>query len=236
MFNGGATMIRMNRLLISAAVASACSPAMADNPQREGYVVDSRNVAVTSGAGQCWKTSQWTPALAVEPCDPVPRKVVVAPEPKPAPPPPQVEPSPPPPPPKVVIQSVELAADALFPFDEAELQPDGKSALNDFARQLSDVRVDAVLVAGHADRIGQPDYNQKLSERRANAVKEYLASAVNIPADRINVEPKGATEPVTRREDCRGLGGEEAIACLAPDRRVTVEVTGTKELKENAPK
>jgi OOP family OmpA-OmpF porin len=225
-----------HRLVVSIAVAAACSPTMADNPQREGYVVDSRNNFVTSSAGYCWKTSQWTPALAVEPCDPVPRKVVVAPEPKPAPPPPQVEPAPPPPPPKIVIQSVDLSTDALFAFDQAALRPEGRARLDDLARQLGDVRVDSVIVVGHADRIGSPEYNQKLSERRANSVKEYLASAVSIPADRINVEPKGATEPVTRREDCRGKAGDEAIACLAPDRRVTVEVAGTKEVKENAPR
>jgi OmpA-OmpF porin, OOP family len=230
-------MAHINRMVVSVAVAAAFSPALAaEKPWggRPGYVVDTQNAPVTSGAGHCWKTTDWTPALAVEPCDPVPRKVVVAPEPKPAPPPPQVQAAPPPPPPpKIVTQSVELAADTLFPFDGASLQPEGESALNNFARQLSDVRVNSVVVVGHADRIGPPEYNQKLSERRAVAVKEYLASAVNIPPDRINVEPKGATEPVTRREDCRGLGGEEAIACLAPDRRVTVEVTGTKEVKES---
>jgi OmpA-OmpF porin, OOP family len=232
-------MTYMNRILVSAAVAAAFSPALAaEKPWggRPGYVVDTQNAPVTSGAGHCWKTTDWTPALAVEPCDPVPRKVVVAPEPRPAPPPPQAAPPPPPPPPKIVMQRVELAADALFPFDEASLRPEGESALNNFSRQLSDVRVDSVVVVGHADRIGTPEYNQKLSERRAIAVKEYLASAVNIPPDRINVEPKGATEPVTRREDCRGKGGDDAIACLAPDRRVTVEVTGTKEVRESAPR
>jgi OmpA-OmpF porin, OOP family len=233
--------MNMNRILISVAVAAALSPAMAaERPfsGRAGYVVDSQNNPVTTGGGQCLKTGGWTPALAAEPCDPVPRKVVVAPEPKPAPPPPQVEPAPPPPPPppKIVIQTVDLSADALFAFDQAALEPEGKSMLDDLARQLGDVRVDTVIVVGHADRIGPPEYNQKLSERRASSVKEYLASAANIPADRINVEPKGAAEPVTRREDCRGLAGEDAITCLAPDRRVTVGVTGTKEVKEGAQK
>jgi OmpA-OmpF porin, OOP family len=230
--------MKAHRVLVAAAVAAVFTPAMAQQkPGNEGYLVDTRNLIVTSGAGQCWHTQQWRPALAVEPCDPVPRKVVVAPEPRPAPPPPQVQaaPPPPPPPPKIVVQSVELAADTLFPFDEASLQPEGESALNNFARQLSDVRVNSVVVVGHADRIGPPEYNQKLSERRAIAVKEYLASAVNIPANRINVEPKGATEPVTRREDCP-VRGDEAIACLAPDRRVHVEVTGTKEVKQSPQK
>lgn len=224
-----------HRLVVSIAVAAACSPAIADNPQRLGYVVDSRNNFVTSGSGQCVKTGQWTPELAVEPCDAVPRKAValeVAPKPEPAP---EAKPAPPPPP-KIVVQSVDLSADTLFAFDRAALEPEGRSVLNNLAHELGTVRYDAVFVVGHADRIGSSDYNHKLSERRANAVKEYLANEANIPGDRISVDARGSNEPVTRREDCRGKAGNDAIACLAPDRRVTVEVTGTKEVTENAPK
>src|SRR6185503_16503325 len=232
-----AIVTHMNRVLVSVAAAAAISPAMADNPQLAGYVIDTQKAPVTSGAGQCWKTNEWTPALAVEPCDPVPRRVVAAPEPMRAPPPPpQVEPAPPPPPPKIVIQNVDLSADTLFAFDEAALQPEGKSMLDGLAREIRTVRYDNVVIVGHADRIGPPQYNQQLSERRANAVKEYLTTEANVPAERISVDSKGSTEPVTRREDCKGLAGEDAIACLAPDRRVTVEVTGTKEVKESAQK
>jgi OmpA-OmpF porin, OOP family len=226
-------MMNMNRILISVAVAAAFSPAMAAEKPfvgRAGYIVDSQNVPVTSG-GQCMKTNDWTPALAVEPCDPVPRKVVLAPEPKPAPPP-QAAP-PPPPAPKVVIQNIDLSTDTLFAFDQAALAPEGKSVLDNLARELNAVRYDTITLVGHADRIGTPDYNMKLSERRANAVKEYLATEARVPPERISVEPKGATEPGTRREECRGLPAEEAKACLAPDRRVKVEVTGTKEVRVN---
>jgi len=227
-------MMNMNRILVSVAVAAAFSPAMAaERPfsGRAGYIVDSQNVPVTSGGGQCWKTTDWTPAFAVEPCDPVPRKVVLAPEPKPAPPP-QAAP-PPPPAPKIVIQTIDLSTDTLFAFDQAALQPEGKSVLDSLARDLSAVQYNNITLVGHADRIGTPEYNMKLSERRANAVKEYLATEARIPPERISVEPKGATEPLTRREDCRGLPAEEVKACLAPDRRVKVEVTGTKEVKVN---
>lgn len=240
--------MKAHRVIISVAVAAIFSPAMAAAPSsgmpaapsgNAGYVVDTRNTVVTSGAGQCWHTREWRPDLAVEPCDPVARKVVVAPvaaQPKPeqAPPPKQQAapaPAPVPPPPKVVQQSVDLSTDALFAFDEAALQPEGRSTLDDLARQLSAVKVGSISVVGHADRIGDQEYNQKLSERRANSVKEYLASAASVPGDRIRVDAKGSTEPVTRPEDCR-VRGEEAIACLAPDRRVNVEVTGTREVKE----
>lgn len=234
--------MKAHRVLVSAAATAMLSPALADNPRHEGYLVDSRNVIATSSTGQCWHTSDWTPALAVEPCDPVPRvaRVAVAPAPQPeqAPPPKQqAAPAPvpvAPPPPKVVQQKVDLSADTLFEFDQAALQPEGRSRLDGLAQQLAGVQAGSVTVVGHADRIGPPDYNQKLSERRANTVKDYLASAANIPSNRINTEAKGSAEPVTRVEDCKGKAGEEAIDCLAPDRRVHVEVTGTKEVTQGA--
>lgn len=222
--------MKAHRILISAAVAAVVSPAGADNLQHEGYVIDSRNVIVISGAGHCWHTSQWSPALAVEPCDSVPRAAAApqpAPEPKQAVSTQQAAPAPVP----GVRRNVDLSADALFAFDEAALQPEGKSILDDFAHQLSAVDYDSIFVVGHADRIGSDEYNQKLSERRANAVKEYLASAANIPANRISVDAKGESEPVTRAEDCKGNG---VVACLAPDRRVHLEVTGTKEVTASA--
>jgi OmpA-OmpF porin, OOP family len=224
-------MVYLNRILVSTAVAAAFSPALAaDKPWggRPGYVVDTQNVPVTSASGQCWKTTDWTPVLAVEPCDPAPLRLVTAPKPKPvvqaAPPPP-----PPPPAPKIVVRSIDLSADTLFGFDEASLQPEGKSMLNDLARELRAVRYDTVVVVGHADRIGPPQYNQKLSERRAQAVKEFLATEAQVPPERISVDSKGSAEPVTRPEDCKGQRGDAAIECLAPDRRVQVQVNGTKE-------
>ena len=221
--------MKAHRILISAAVAAVFSPAMADNPRHEGYLVDDRNIIVTSGAGHCWHTSQWGPALAVEPCDPVPR-VAAAPRPAPEPEPAVAQQAAPAPAP-IVQQSVDLSADALFAFDEAALQPEGKSILDDFARQLGAVDYDSIFVVGHADRIGNDEYNRKLSERRANSAKEYLASAANIPANRISVDARGESQPVTRAEDCKD---NDMVACLAPDRRVHLEVTGIKEVTASA--
>ena len=93
-------------------------------------------------------------------------------------------------------------------------------------RQLSGAQYHAIFVTGHTDRLGSNEYNQKLSERRANAVKDYLVSN-NVPADRINANGKGETQPVTRLDDCKGGPSIKVIACLQPDRRVHVEVTGT---------
>ncbi len=63
--------------------------------------------------------------------------------------------------------------------------------------------------------------------RRANAVKDYLTSKA-IPANKISVDGKGKTQPVTRAGDCLGAKSAKVIACLQPDRRVDVEVTGSK--------
>ncbi|HWI15244.1 MAG TPA: OmpA family protein, partial [Burkholderiales bacterium] len=80
---------------------------------------------------------------------------------------------------------------------------------------------------GHTDRLGSSTYNQKLSERRAHTVKDYLVSK-DVPADRIATDGKGETQPVTQAEDCRGAKSARIVACLQPDRRVHAVVTGTR--------
>ena len=79
------------------------------------------------------------------------------------------------------------------------------------------------------DRFGSNEYNQKLSERRANTVKDYLVSK-NVQASRIDAEGRGETQPVTKADDCRGAKSAKVIACLQPDRRVDVELTGAKTI------
>ena len=99
--------------------------------------------------------------------------------------------------------------------------------LDDFVRQLSGATYDTILATGHADRFGSDQYNQQLSMRRANTVKDYLMSK-DILASRIDAEGKGKTQPVTKPGDCKGKKSAKVIACLQPDRRVDVEVNGTK--------
>jgi len=84
-----------------------------------------------------------------------------------------------------------------------------------------------ILAVGHTDRLGSDAYNQKLSERRAAAVKTYLVSK-GVEANRIYTEGKGKKQPVTGTT-CDNVKGRTAlIACLQPDRRVEVEVIGSK--------
>jgi OOP family OmpA-OmpF porin len=141
-----------------------------------------------------------------------------------APPPPPQKPAPVP---KRAPQSVTFSADTLFAFDKSVLKPEGRTTLDDFARQLGGAQYEVVFVTGHTDRFGSNEYNQKLSERRANAVKDYLAGK-DVPANRMNASGKGETQPVTQAGDCQGAKSAKVIACLQPDRRVHVEVNGTK--------
>jgi len=89
------------------------------------------------------------------------------------------------------------------------------------------VDYDNIQVTGHTDRIGSDKYNQTLSEERANAVREYLISK-DIPANRITAAGMGESQPVTQASDCTGPRSQKLITCLQPDRRVEIEVAGTK--------
>jgi OOP family OmpA-OmpF porin len=209
-----------------------------------GYAVASDGRVVLSGFGQCVRAGHWTAANAAEPCDrvaradlpPPPPPVAAAPEPKlePAPAPaPIAQPAPAPEPPRPVIQKLTLSTDVLFDFNKAELKESGKKKLDELAGQIKDANVDEIIAIGHADRIASEEYNQKLSEERAQAVKSYLEQK-GTKAQRVTAEGKGEAAPVTG-EDCKKMGPEtganrKLVACLQPDRRVEIEVLGTRQI------
>lgn len=163
--------------------------------------------------------------------------VYVAPAPAPAP---VSAPAPPPaivPPTPVVVavpaapapRRVSFSADSLFTFDKSVVRPEGQADLDRFARELQGVQFGTISVQGHTDRLGSAEYNQRLSERRADAVKSYLVSAGGLAAEKITAAGRGESDPVTRPDDCKGnTPTPTLIACLQPDRRVVVEVTGTR--------
>lgn len=183
----------------------------------EAYAVDDEGVVARNSTGLCWRTGYWTPAKAIYECDP---DLVKQPE--------QVVEAPPPAPVVTEPEKVSFSADALFDFDKAVLKPAGMQALDDFARNLEGVNYDLIIAVGYTDRIGSEAYNKKLSVRRAEAVKNYLVSK-GIGADRIFTDGKGKTNPVTG-DSCVGTRATRAlIECLAPDRRVEIEVAGTRE-------
>src|SRR5205823_3010389 len=182
----------------------------------------------------CWRTGYWTPAMAIRECEPDLFPAVAAPVPPPpaAPtPPPPAAPTPPPPPPPAApgVQKITLASKALFDFDKAVLKPEGKEAIDrEIIAKLPDVsKLELVLVTGHTDRIGSQAYNQKLSERRANAVRDYLVSK-GVARDKIETLGMGKTQPVPGVVCNQAYPKERKalIDCLAPNRRVEIEVKG----------
>ncbi len=153
----------------------------------------------------------------------------VAPEPVPVIPARSAAPTVAEPPPSPQPRRVTFSADSLFDFDKATIKPAGKMSLDKFAADLRGTQYDVISVMGHTDRIGSSKYNQALSQRRAEAVKSYLVDPAGIASAKIAVRGEGEARPVTKTEDCRGRKATATlIACLQPDRRVDVEVTGTK--------
>lgn len=226
----GVKIMKAKKKLILAAIIAAGLPALASTVTyaNEGYWVDSVGTIVKSGTGLCWHTIFWTPAMAVEGCDPV--AVAAKEEIKPLPKASAIQP---PPPQRAPVHAIVLplkvtySEEDLFNFDESELRPKGKAKLDNLVSDLEGTKYEVIHVTGYTDRIGSPGYNQKLSMRRADVVKSYLVNK-GIPADRIMAEGKGESEQITNSSDCRGKTSAEDIACLQPDRRVEVTVDGTK--------
>lgn len=144
-----------------------------------------------------------------------PAPVYEAPQPAPEP----VAPPPPPPPPAPRFEKITLSATELFKFDSAVLSP-SQPKLDEIAAALSaDTSINNVDITGYADRIGSDKYNQKLSERRAHAVRGYLIGK-GIDGGRLNAIGKGKANPVV---ECHEKNRVALIKCLEPNRRVEVE-------------
>ena len=205
---------------------ASLAQAQTSAPLDRVYVIDQRGDVVMSGAGLCWRTGFWTPAGAArdpagckcdkdlipkEVCEPMVAKAAPAAA-------PAAKPS---------GDKITVAADALFDFNKATLRPEGKAKLDEVVAKAGAIKLEVIIAVGHTDRIGSDAYNQKLSERRAAAVKQYLVSK-GIDANRVYTEGKGKKNPVTKPDQCLGKTSPKVIACLQPDRRVDIELIGTK--------
>ncbi len=150
----------------------------------------------------------------------------------PVPPPVQVAPPPPPPPapapvaaPRRCDAAVTFQNEEVFAFMLASLTPAAKARLDrDVVAKLATcASVEAVVIEGHTDRMGSHQYNQKLSERRAESVKTYLVSK-GTDADKIETLGMGKTVPAKFCPDIKRRS--QLIACLAPNRRAIVSIKG----------
>ena len=167
----------------------------------------------------CWRDANWTPATANQACDGA-LKPTAAPVPAPAPAP-GAAPAPAPAPavvPVPVSEKVTFSADTFFDFDKAVLKPEGKAKLDDIVSKVGGVNLEVIIAVGHTDSIGTDAYNQRLSVRRAEAVKAYLVSK-GIEKNRVYTEGKGEKQPVADNKTSAGR---------AKNRRVEVEVVGTR--------
>jgi OmpA-OmpF porin, OOP family len=225
------TLILAGALALGLVAANAAFAQQGRSTQ--GYLVDQRNLIVKDPFNLCWRTGYWTPALANCDCDVdlIPRDICFPPAPKPA-----AAPPPPPPPPPAAAppapKTLAVSSTGLFAFDKYVLTPEAKAALDkEVVGRLSEFSsIKLIHVEGHTDRIGTQEYNQKLSERRADAVKAYLVSK-GVDASKIETIGMGKTLQIKSCPDPSPKGEiknfKQLIECLAPNRRAVVTVSGT---------
>jgi OOP family OmpA-OmpF porin len=213
-------------LLIATAMAGASAQTdIQANPNSSAYLQDSRGVVIRSQHGLCWRGANWTPADAVPGCD----GELVPPITKPTAPaivnPTAAAPAPAAPTaPKRCDFAVTLDSDQTFMFNKAVLSSAAKKRIDEeaLAKLASCAKIDVILVTGHTDRLGSQQYNRKLSEKRADMVAAYVKSKG--ATARIDTLGMGATQPI---KSCNAkLPRAKLIDCLAPNRRVTIEVRG----------
>jgi OOP family OmpA-OmpF porin len=210
-------------LFASVTLAATASVAVAQTQSVDNWV-NANGVPWKSGSNDlCWRDANWTPATALADCDGAIKPVVMPPVPAAAPAP--MTPPPPPPPPKPLpaptSEKVTFAADAFFDFDKAVLKPEGRAKLDDLVSKMTGINLEVVIAVGHTDAVGSDSYNQKLSIRRADAVKNYLTTK-GIEKNRVYTEGKGEKQPVADNKTREGR---------AKNRRVEIEVVGTRGTK-----
>ena len=206
-------------VLASAALASAASAQSVDN-WRNG----TGEFAWKNGTAElCWRDSNWTPATAAAGCDgAIVAPKAAAPAPKAAPAPaPKAAPAARPAPAPAAATKVTYAADTFFDFDKSVLKADGKAKLDDLAGKVKAINLEVIIAVGHTDSVGADAYNQKLSVKRADAVKAYLVTK-GIEKNRVYTEGKGEKQPVA--DNKTGAGRSK-------NRRVEIEVVGTRPNK-----
>jgi OOP family OmpA-OmpF porin len=217
-------MKKLNKVASLFATAAVACSVTAVSAQTVDNWVSGTGLPWKNGTNElCWRDGVWTPATGLAGCDGVPVPAP-APAPMPAPAPaPAAAPAPAPAPAAAVIaaptsEKVTFAADAFFDFDKAVLKPEGRAKLDDLTSKMSGLNLEVIIAVGHTDSVGSDSYNQRLSVRRADAVKDYLVSK-GVEKNRVYTEGKGEKQPVADNKTAEGR---------AKNRRVEIEVVGTR--------
>jgi OOP family OmpA-OmpF porin len=221
------TMKKLNKVALLFATAALATAAgaqtrvtAADGGNRiDNWQNGTSELVWKNGTNQlCWRDANWTPATAAKGCDGALVPVAAAPAPVAAPAPPAAAPAPAPAPQPPAATKVTYAADAFFDFDKSVLKAEGKAKLDDLVGKVKGINLEVIIAVGHTDSVGTDKYNQRLSVRRAEAVKAYLVSK-GIEKNRVYTEGKGEKQPVADNRTAEGR---------AKNRRVEIEVVGTR--------
>jgi OOP family OmpA-OmpF porin len=225
------TMKKLNKVALLFAVAALSTAAgaqmrvtAADGGNRiDNWQNGSGEIVWRNGTNElCWRNAFWTPATAAKGCD---GALVPPPPPPPAAAPPAAQPAPPvaappaPAPMPPAATKVTYAADAFFDFDKSVLKPEGRAKLDDLVGKVKGINLEVIIAVGHTDSVGTDAYNQRLSVRRAEAVKAYLVSR-GIEKNRVYTEGKGEKQPIASNATRDGR---------QKNRRVEIEVIGTRK-------
>ena len=206
----------MNKLMCASVLAVATmtfNGSVFAHSSMDAVLVDGNGQPVSSSYEDCVMVSsgkmfdKCRPEQIQEVAAPAPEPEVIVPAPAPEPQPVRVE------------KAVSLSGDALFATNSAKLTTEGQAALDKFVADLSateNLQVSNINVVGHADSRGKNDYNQKLSERRANTVGEYLVSK-GVVKSLINTSGRGESDPVASNSTSEGR---------AQNRRVDIGLSG----------
>ena len=241
-------MSRIKEFLLLTLLLLLPAHAFTQEVTNDAYARDLMGQVEKNPFGLCWRTYSWTPEKAIAECDPdLVKKPAPAASPRTEAPAPVAAPAqvlapaapaapaaaavaapvaaalvvpPPAPAPERRTVSLTLGADATFDTGKADLKAEGRSKLDDVALKLAQpgVQIESMTITGHTDSAGSTASNQKLSERRAEAVKAYLVGK-GVDGSKVKTVGRGETQPISDNKTTQGRG---------QNRRVELEVTGAR--------
>ena len=196
---------KSNLGLAASIMLFAALPVQAADKYGSVYVVDSWDRIVKDPYGNCVRTPYWAAAKNIAECGAVAQSE-------------QAQP---------ISETITLGADAFFDFDRADLKPAGHAKLDKLATDLHRIRADSILVVGHTDSKGTPEYNLRLGQRRADGVAGYLGAKQGVPHSIISTRSAGEADPVAPNSL---PNGKDNPAGRALNRRVVITVTANEHI------